>query len=148
MNNFGQPDTGTSDNRERPAPGDPEAPFYSSQSSNANQGQYQHTGYGPGPDMDPDGFGNPRGWQQPGWQPWARGPYYRRRSPWGFWKILLVILLIALLIKPVLHFAFALAGLGFLILLILLPFAILGLLLRHYYGWGRGWGRWGGPWRW
>ncbi len=152
MNPFDPTNAG---NRERPEPGDPEAPFYPpftpvGDQENPNQGGAgPNYGYGPGyrPDMDPDGFANGYGgWRgRPGWQPWAGGGYYRRRRH-GFWPILLMILLVALLIKPVLTFTFALAGLAFVILFCLLPFVILGLILSRAFGWrrpwGGGWGRW------
>ena len=155
-------------NRERPAPDDPEAPFYTpnSQTGNNTAGAQRNTGYGPGfgyrPEMDPDGFANQAGgwqggpgwrggpgWQgRPGWQPWSGG-YYRYRHGHNFWKVLLLILLVALLIGPVLRFTFALAGFAFVVLLLALPFVILGLILSHFFGWGhRGWGG-GGHWhRW
>lgn len=142
------PEQGSS--RERPEPGDPEARFYPPYTSadSQQQGHQNYSGYGYGcpPDMDPDGFARYQGgWQgRPGWQPWAGGGFYYRRRRFPFWGVLLLIVLAILLIKPVLTFTFALAGLAFVILLFALPFAILGMLLRHHYGrgWGGGWGRW------
>ncbi|HEY7349959.1 MAG TPA: hypothetical protein VH599_16700 [Ktedonobacterales bacterium] len=140
--------------RERPEPGDPEAQFYPPHdpANDQEQARQHYSGYGSGygyqPDMDPDGFAHHQGgWQgRPGWQPWAGGGFYYRRRRFPFWGILLLIVLVALLIKPLLTFTFALAGLAFVILLFLLPFAILGMILHHHYGWrgwGGGWGRWG-----
>jgi hypothetical protein len=153
MSTFDPTNAGPGSERERPAPGDPEAQFYPPRD---DQGQpRQNTsgygyGYGPGypPDMDPDGFARYQGgWHgRPGWQPWAGGGFYYRRRRFPFWGVLLLFLLAALLIKPVLTFTFALAGLAFVILLFLLPFALLAMLLHHHYGWrrwGGGWGRWG-----
>jgi len=164
---FDDTNPGAAGNRERPAPDDPEAPFYQQQSWQRQSGpqgpqhgpyQGQHfSGFGYPPGMDPDGFAH-QGWQgpHPGWQSWGDGGWHghRRHRHWGrFWGIVLAILLIALFIKPIVHVAFFLVGLGFLILLCLLPFAILGMIFRHRYGWRhgwhRGWGRhWGGPWDW
>jgi len=152
MNTFDPSNPVNGGNRERPAPGDPEAPFYPPDPPAGGQEQsYQHGygygyGYGYRPDMDPDGFiGQRGGWQwQPGWQPWARGGYYWHRRH-NFWVVLLLVVLAILLIKPLLTLTFALAGLAFVILLFLLPFAILGIILHHYFGWrswGGGWGRW------
>lgn len=157
MSTYDPTNTGTSNNRERPEPGDPEAQFYppNDAANDQEQARQQSTGYGPGagygpgfqPDMDPDGFARyGHGWHGgPGWQPWAgRGFYYRRRR-FPFWGILLAILLIALFIKPVLQFTFALAGFAFVVLLVLLPFIILAMIFNHHYGWhrwGGGWGRW------
>ncbi len=153
MSTFDPTNPGQGSNRERPEPGDPEAQFYPPFGAGDDQEQaHQHSsgyGYGPGfqPGMDPDGFARYQGgWQgRPGWQPWAgRGFYYRRRR-FPFWGVLLLILLVALFIKPALTFTFALAGLGFIILAFMLPFAILAMILRHHHGrgpWGGGWGRW------
>jgi hypothetical protein len=153
MSTFDPTNTGQGTNRERPEPGDPEAQFYPpNDATNTQEEARQHySGYGPGPgfqpDMDPDGFARyGRGWYGgPGWQPWAgRGFYYRRRR-FPFWGILLAIVLIALFIKPVLQFTFALAGFAFVVLLFMLPFLILAMILNHHYGWHR-WNRWGGGW--
>jgi hypothetical protein len=151
MSTFDSQNPGQGSNRERPEPGDPEAQFYppSGDANDQGQARQHYTGYGPGwqPGMDPDGFARSQGgwYGRPGWQPWAgRGFYYRRRR-FPFWGIVLAIVLLALFIKPVLTFTFALAGLGFVILAFLLPFLIIGMILRHYYGrgpWGGGWGRW------
>ncbi|HEU5367440.1 MAG TPA: hypothetical protein VFU69_03210 [Ktedonobacterales bacterium] len=150
MSTFGPTNPGQGNERERPAPGDPEAQFYPPRDDQEQPRQNTSGyGYGPGypPDMDPDGFARYRGgWQgRPGWQPWAGGGFYYRRRHFPFWGVLLLILLAALFIKPVLTFTFALAGLAFVVLLFLLPFALLAMLLRHHYGWRRwgGWGRWG-----
>jgi hypothetical protein len=150
MSTFDPNNPGTGSNRERPEPGDPEAQFYPPPGAGDAQEQarqhYSGYGYGPGcpPDMDPDGFARYRGgWRgRPGWQPWAGGGFYYRRRRFPIWGILLLIVLVALFIKPVLTFTFALAGLAFIVLLCLLPFAILAMILRHYYG-GQHWGRWG-----
>jgi len=157
MNTFDPSNPEQTSNRERPAPDDPEAPFYQSQGRH-NPGQHPspgYSGFGYPPDMDPDGFAHQQsGWRgRPGWQPWAGGGYsYRRQRRFGFWPVLLVIVLLALFIPPFSHFLFGLVGLGFLVLLILLPFAILRMLLRHRYGWRRQrwhrWNQWGGPWGW
>lgn len=157
MSTFDPKNPGQGSERERPEPGDPEARFYPPYSSGEDEEQARQNnsgyGYGPGyqPDMDPDGYARQSGWYgRPGWQPWAGRGYYYRRRRFGFWPILLAILLAALLIKPLLTFTFALAGLAFVMLLILLPFAILAMIMRHYYGprrWG-GWGPWGRWGRW
>lgn len=153
MSTFDPNNPGQGSNRERPEPDDPEAQFYppSGSAGDQEQARQHYTGYGSGPScppgMDPDGFARYHGgWHGgPGWQPWAGGGFYYRRRRFPIWGILLVILLAALLIKPLLTFTFALAGLAFIVLLCLLPFAILGMLLHHHYGWrgwGGGWGRW------
>jgi hypothetical protein len=159
MSTFDENNPGAAGNRERPAPDDPEAQFYQQQGQHQSgpqgPGQGQHfsgSGFGYPPGMDPDGFAH-QGWQgpRPGWQPWAGGYGHHRHRHFPFWGILLAILLIALLIKPIMHVAFALVGIGFLFLLILLPFAILAMIFRRHYGWRRGWHRgqhWGGPWGW
>lgn len=153
MSTFDPTNAGQGSNRERPEPGDPEAQFYPPPGASDDQGQahQNYTGYGPGyrPDVDPDGFAHQQwGWQcRPGWQPWAGGGFYYRRRRFPFWGILLVIVLVALLIKPALTFTFALAGLAFVILAFMLPFLILAMILNHFYGnryWGGGWRRWRG----
>ena len=160
MSTFDDSNPENTGNRERPEPGDPEAQFYQNRdNADARQHQQHHTGYGFGypPGMDPDGFAHRPGWHgQPGWQPWAGGGgyYHRRHRHFTFLWFLLAIIVIALLFKPLLHAAFGLVGLGFTLLLILLPFIILGVILRALFwrhwghrGWRRG-GPWGGPWGW
>jgi hypothetical protein len=160
MNTF---DPMASGNRERPAPDDPEAQFYppytpvdhqdGQQSGPFQHHHHHHYGYGPD---DPDGYASPyggwRGGPQP-WQPWAwQGrPWGRRHRGPRFLPFLLLLLLLILFIKPALAFTFALAGLALTILLVLLPFLILGMIFGRHHGWHRHWGQhgWqhrGGPW--
>jgi hypothetical protein len=166
MNTF---DPMASGDRERPAPDDPEAQFYppyttpvdhqegpqgGPQSGPFHHHHHHHPGYGPD---DPDGYahsyGGWRGGPQP-WQPWAwQGRPWGRRRHRGphIWKFALLLLLIILFIKPALAFTFALAGLALTILLVLLPFIILGMIFGRHRGWHHGWGQhgWhhrGGPW--
>jgi hypothetical protein len=152
---------------ERPAPGDPEAAYYTDDATgrakqpggwyddpanaSANNRPFggpwgSQSGYGGIPDSDP---------RQPDYNamnagPWngPRGYPYRRRG-WNWLLIVGLVLLALLLLRPLAIAGFVLGFVFFVPLALLaVGLGIVGMVLRLLFGWRRyprGWG-WYGPW--